>query len=89
MRVIGTIDELAADPGFDPDATGLSPFDLKPYGWHVRRAGGEPRRAGVDCEVPGCGVRYAPGGVCGYCRAKVKLIRGDMVPLGPFWGPVA
>lgn len=26
-----------------------------------------------------CGVQYAPGGVCGYCRGRVKMIRDGRV----------
>lgn len=24
-----------------------------------------------------CRVRYAPGGVCGYCRGRVKMLRAE------------
>lgn len=56
-----TISSLATDPTFDP-ADYRHRADTKPE--HLRNS---------ECAV--CGVKYAPGGVCGYCRAKVAAVR--------------
>ena len=52
-------ERLADDPTFDPDD----------YRSSEGRVAGEK----YQCEL--CRVRYAPGGVCGYCRGHVKMIR--------------
>lgn len=71
-----TIQELAADPRFDPEITGMDYLtDRKPWsaqaGWAFRRLARERTR----CQVMNCGIPYAPAGVCGYCRALVKRLR--------------
>ena len=68
-----TVEELAADPDFRPEATGIPMMDKKPYGWHTKHR--EAVRRDTACLVLGCRVAYAPGGVCGYCRGRVNLLR--------------
>jgi hypothetical protein len=68
-----TIDQLAADPGFDPDANARMLTDPK-------RPQGRPPKSGVrkprECLVLGCKCLYpGPNGVCGYCCARVRQAR--------------
>lgn len=76
-----TIEELAADRDFLPDGTGMPADDRKPF-HRTSRRGGPGRARAADrtrCRVVGCGVPYAPAGVCGYCRGRVRQLRDAML----------
>ena len=74
-----TIADLAADAAFDPNWTGVCLHsDRKPWGPHSGRKGKTVAAARTMCRVAGCGVSYAPGGICGYCRELVRQKRRAM-----------
>jgi hypothetical protein len=67
-----TIDELAADPLFDPDANARMVTDPKRPQGRPPKAGYKPRA----CLVLGCAALHpGPNGVCGYCSAAVRRAR--------------
>jgi hypothetical protein len=68
-----TLEELAASD-FDPDTDYIGK-DRMPPGWRPRWS--QAYKPEFRCEVSGCGVRYALNRVCGYCRARVRLLRGE------------
>jgi hypothetical protein len=74
-----TLSELAADPDFDPDVTGMCGHDRRPWGSSAKRGGRTRTRVAerTRCRVVGCGVPYAPAGVCGYCRQRVRILRSQ------------
>ncbi len=55
---------LAADPKFNPD-------DYREHGRSLLFA------SGLHMRCKACYVKHAPDRVCGYCRMRVKIIRGD------------
>lgn len=63
-----TLEQLAASRAFDPDDHLTHAVDRLPVGF----LGVGKARA---CRVKGCSVKYPFGGVCGYCRSKVKQLR--------------
>lgn len=68
-----TLAELAADASWHPQDDIPLFRDPRPHGFNIR-----PRaqvRAHTQCRVVGCGVAYSPGGVCGYCRYAVRVLR--------------
>lgn len=73
-----TLEELASDLTFNPDTTGLV-GDYKPWnGAGGKTPGGRIKaKRRTLCVVWGCAVAYAPAGVCGYCRGRVKAIRKE------------
>lgn len=63
-----TLEDLAKDPTFDPDAAARDRTDGKRPG---RRPATPP-----TCNVGTCFVRWPwKDGTCGYCRAKVRQMR--------------
>lgn len=63
-KVSEAVADLAANPKFDPD-------DYRKRGRSLFCSSGMHTR----CKV--CGVKHAQDLVCGYCRMRVKIIRGD------------
>ena len=77
--------ELVADPEFITDYYGPDMRrDPKPIP-RVSQFRSEHRlletrdqlRKKLRCQVDGCGVDWAPQGVCGYCRNRVRELREE------------
>lgn len=78
-----TILQLVDDAGFNPDYQGPgSGADRKPVPRVIKKEHQHHMietkdriRKNLRCRVEGCGVDWAPQGVCGYCRQRVRELR--------------
>jgi hypothetical protein len=85
IRLTKHLLDFVNDEDFDPGYYGPgSGRDEKPKPHVYASNGGHKQTQSVDelrkalrCMVDGCGVDWAPQGVCGYCRNRVRELRAE------------